>query len=76
MKQACIFVAVLLFISTENCNGSVLKNLNEDYRRADELKKPAVIDGKVKGQNDHFKERLIFLYIILVETFRRFGKFC
>lgn len=50
MKQACIFAAVLLFISTENCNGSVLKNLNEDYRRADELQKPAVIDGKVKGQ--------------------------
>ena len=47
MKQACIFVAVLLF--TENCNGSVLKNLNEDYRRADELQKPAVIEGKVKG---------------------------
>lgn len=52
MKQAGILVAVLLLISTENCNGSVLKNLDEDYRRADELKKPAVFEGKVKRQND------------------------
>lgn len=47
MKPACILIAALLFISTEKCNGSVLKNLDEDYKRAGELKRPAFSEGKV-----------------------------
>lgn len=50
MKPACILIAALLFISTEKCNGSVLKNLDEDYKRAGELKRPAFSEGKVGSQ--------------------------
>lgn len=50
MKQAGILIAALLFISTEKCNGSVLKHLDEDYKRAGELKQPAIFGGKVGSQ--------------------------
>lgn len=50
MKPACILIAALLFISTEKCNGSVLKNLDEDYKRAEELETPAFSGGKVRSQ--------------------------
>lgn len=53
MKPACIFIVALLFISTENCNGSVLENLDEDYKRAGELKKPVIFEGKVGNQYDN-----------------------
>ena len=50
MKPACILIAALLFISTEKCNGSVMKNLDEDHKRAEELERPVFSGGKVRSQ--------------------------
>lgn len=85
MKQAGILIAALLFISTEKCNGSVLKHLDEDYKRAGELKQPAIFGGKVGSQYSGLFFVFvfsIFLYLfffvvclsmsfILVVTFKR-----
>ena len=59
IKPAWIFIAALLFISTEHCNGSVLKHLEEDYQRAGELKKPAILGGKV---GSHYFSYLFLQY--------------
>ena len=78
MKPACIFIAALLFVSTEKCNGSALKNLDEDYKRAEELKRPAFSGEKVGSQYSVFR-LLVFFYFfylffpmsfILVATFK------
>lgn len=70
MKQAGILIAALLFISTEKCNGSVLKHLDEDYKRAGELKQPAIFGGKVGSQYSG----LFFVFVFSIFLYRFF--FC
>lgn len=68
MKQAGILIAALLFISTEKCNGSVLKHLDEDYKRAGELKQPAIFGGKVGSQYSG----LFFVFVFSIFLYRFF----
>jgi len=68
MIPACILIAALLFISTEMCNGStVLKHLDEDYKRAGELKKSAIFGGKVGSQ--YSRLFFVFAFSIFIQFF-------
>ena len=74
MKPACIFIAALLFISTEHCNASVLKDLDEDYKREVELKTPAISGGKVVSRYSRLYFCFSFSFpmsFILVVNFKR-----
>ena len=62
MMSGYIFIAALLFISAEKCNGSVLKNLNENYKRAGESKKPDIFGGKVRSQ---YSPLFLFVFFLL-----------
>ena len=73
-KPACIFIAALLFISTEHCNASVLKHLDEDYKREVELKTPAISGGKVVSRYSRLYFCFCFSFpmsFILVVNFKR-----